>query len=194
MQIAGQAFRMMRNPPRTGENTTRGGPSLRLVTGDVETMPRPVRGANGLTIESGSKAPLSRAAEESMKRRRMEVARENHAASSLDADDARWVFAVLVSKVLDGGRAAILAPDRRRLLMVNAREMGLREFDANLVIAIVQDCVRTGHERLCPKTEARLAMVREAQPPLSIKLWQFVVAGVVAGSGIAGMVIMWLRG
>jgi len=165
-----------------------------LVTGDVESTPRPVRAANGLIIESGGKAPLSRAAEESMKRRRMEVARENHAASSLDADDARWVFAVLVSKVLDGGRAAILAPDRRRLLMVNAREMGLREFDANLVIAIVQDCVRTGHERLCPKTEARLAMVREAQPPLSIKLWQFVAAGVVAGSAIAGMVIMWLRG
>ena len=185
---------MMRNPPRTDENTTRSGPSLRLVTGDVEATQRSVRAVNALTIETSGKAALSRAAEESMKRRRMEVARENHAASSLDADDARWVFAVLVSKVLDGGRAAILAPDRRRLLMGNAKEMGLREFDANLVIAIVQDCVRTGHERLCPRTEARLAMVRVAQPPFTIQPWQFVVAGIVAGSAIAGMVIMWLRG
>lgn len=72
--------------------------------------------------------------------------------------------------------------------------MGLREFDANLVIAIVQDCVRTGHERLCPKTQARLAMVREARPQAGAKMWQFAVAAVLAGGAVAGMVIMWLRG
>ena len=193
MEIAGQAPSMMRNPPRNGENTARSGPALRLVTGDVDLPLRPVRAVNSLSVADRAPAP-SRAADESLKRRRMEVARENHAASSLDADDARWVFAVLVSKVLDGGRAAILAPERRALLMGNAKEIGLREFDANLVIAIVQDCVRTGHERLCPETQARLAMVREAHKPSSIKLWQFVAAGIVAGGAIAGMVIMWLRG
>ena len=185
---------MMRNPPWNGENAGRTGPSLRLVTGDVDSPQRTVRVVNALSVEGGASTKMSRAAEESMKRRRMEVARENHAASSLDADDSRWVFAVRVSKVLDGGRAAILAPERRALLMGNAREMGLREFDANLVIAIVQDCVRTGHERLCPKTEARLAMVREAHPPMSVKVWQFVAAGVVAGGAGAGMVIHWFRG
>src|SRR6185295_11957443 len=72
------------------------------------------------------------------------VRSENFAAASLDATDARWVLAVRASQSLEGGAAAILAPERRRRLISFALGMGLRAFDANLVIAIVQDAARCG--------------------------------------------------
>jgi hypothetical protein len=58
--------------------------------------------------------------------------------------DPRWVLAAAAMTALDGGRAAVLAPARRRRLMATAAAMGLREFDAALIIAIVQDAARRG--------------------------------------------------
>ncbi|MCA9298380.1 MAG: hypothetical protein KDA28_04900, partial [Phycisphaerales bacterium] len=67
------------------------------------------------------------------------VARENMAAASLEMMDARWIFAVQVSEALEGGKAALLRPDRRERLLRIANRLGLRHFDASLVIAMVQD-------------------------------------------------------
>ncbi len=64
---------------------------------------------------------------------------------------------------LQGGRAAILRPDDRRSLVTQAARMGLRPFDAALVIAIAQDAARSG-EALSGSPQDRLAMVR---PPSS---------------------------
>lgn len=75
---------------------------------------------------------------------RRAVAVENHAASAVDLDDARLRFASRVADTLDGGRAACLAPDKRRALVAAAVDKGLRPFDANLIIAIVQDAARRG--------------------------------------------------
>lgn len=72
---------------------------------------------------------------------RREVARENHQAA-LGADDARAAFAVEVARSIEGGRAALLRPEVRRSLVEAARGKGLRPFDANLIIAVVQDAVR----------------------------------------------------
>jgi len=62
----------------------------------------------------------------------------------LPPEDARWLFAVRVSGSLEGGKAALLTPTKRRDLIAAAVGTGLREFDANLVIAIVQDSARRG--------------------------------------------------
>jgi hypothetical protein len=72
------------------------------------------------------------------------VERENRSAAVLPADDARRIFGDHVARSLEGGRAAILRPDRRRLLVSRAATLGLRPFDANLIIAIVQDGARRG--------------------------------------------------
>lgn len=92
-----------------------------------------------------------------------QVRAANLDAARLDALDARWVLAVRTTMSLQGGRAAILRPDDRRSLVTQATRMGLRPFDAALVIAIAQDAARSG-EALSGSPQDRLAMVR---PPAS---------------------------
>lgn len=96
----------------------------------------------------------------------LKVEAENRAAARLSGFDARWVFAARTSQMLEGGRTALLTPDRRRRLVSLATTMGLRPFDAALIIAIVQDAARAG-EPLTRDAQDRLAMVRpvrEARP------------------------------
>jgi hypothetical protein len=86
----------------------------------------------------------------------------------MSALDARWVFAVQVAKEIElsgAPRAGVLAPERRRNLVSLATRLGLRQFDANLVIAIVQDGCRTGEGAgagLSREVSDRLTMVRSA--------------------------------
>lgn len=74
------------------------------------------------------------------------VAAENRAAAGLDPAAMREAFAAGVAAALDGGEAAILTPERRRRLVALADRLGIRAFDANLVIAVVQDRVRRGED------------------------------------------------
>lgn len=74
-------------------------------------------------------------------------ARADHLASTdldLLAADARFRFASHVARHLEGGKAAILRPERRDLLVAGAVREGILPFDANLVIALVQDATRRG--------------------------------------------------
>gem|GEM_PF-6657509 len=79
---------------------------------------------------------------------RERITRETvHAASlitGLSAADARVIFATQVQDCLEGGRAAILRPQRREELLALSHRMGFRPFDANLIIALVQDAARRG--------------------------------------------------
>jgi hypothetical protein len=79
------------------------------------------------------------------------AARAAHAV--LEPTDARWVLASRVSAALQGGRAAVLPPESRTRLMALGRRMGLRAFDCNLIIAIVQDHARCGGVGGEPRTE-----------------------------------------
>lgn len=60
------------------------------------------------------------------------------------AADARFRFASQVARHLEGGKAAILRPERRDHLIAGAVRDGILPFDANLVIALVQDATRRG--------------------------------------------------
>ncbi len=71
-----------------------------------------------------------------------EIVRENRVASlrtDLDPNDPRWVLAARTRNELQG---AALTADRRAKLLGVAYQLGMRPFDANLVIAIVQDEAR----------------------------------------------------
>lgn len=62
----------------------------------------------------------------------------------LEPGDARLVFAQAVAACIEGGTAALLRVEKRNALHKHARKLGLRVFDANLIIAIVQDAARRG--------------------------------------------------
>lgn len=126
--------------------------------------------------------------------RAIEVARANREASALDALDARWVLACRVSVQLEGGRAAILSSERRERLLVEAQRLGLRRFDANLIIAIVQDSARCGEPPLGITTADRLPLVREARPAedhtLSVPARILIAAA--AGGALAASLVHWV--
>jgi len=124
--------------------------------------------------------------------RRREAARENLLASTLQPEDVRAVFAAHVSRALDGGRAAILRPERRRELVAVGVKLGLREFDTNLLIAIVQDAAREGTPWRAADVQARLACVSPARPDARAGL--LAAAALAAGALIFVGLLTWLFG
>lgn len=72
--------------------------------------------------------------------------------------DPRWVLAVRTAELLEG---PILRPERREGLLRLGGALGLSLFDANLVLAIVQDQARRGYAPThCPAAgEMQLRMV-----------------------------------
>ena len=126
------------------------------------------------------------------------VAQENRSAAAMPASDARWVFAAAVAESLQGGMAAALPPDRRRRLLSLATRLRLRPFDANLVIAIIQDAARRGCPPLSGETEERLAMVPAAglgedQEWLG-RAMPWVFACVAMAFLLAVVMIRWIQG
>ena len=100
-----------------------------------------------------------------------------------DPVDPRWVLAVRTSEQLEG---SILTLEKRQKLVRLGRLMGLRPFDANLIIAIIQDQARRGRlPQDCPAAgEPQLAMVplpRRHSSPLSKARLALVIAAIAAG-------------
>jgi hypothetical protein len=78
-------------------------------------------------------------------RARQAVADENRAAAAnpgLSPSDPRWVLAARAYSQLQG---SALTWERRMQVMRTAKRLGVRPFDANLIIAIVQDKARRGN-------------------------------------------------
>lgn len=93
---------------------------------------------------------------------RKRIAEANRASAELPVEDARRIVATRIARALEGGRAAILTPDVRRSIVTEAKRMGLRPFDANLIIAIVQDRARCGDPLDQLGSDGRIRLVREA--------------------------------
>ena len=162
-------------------------PVLRLVGRDRPQTPVRVR----RTAPKPSREMLRAIASEN--------AAAGRAAQRLDATDARWVLAIRVAEAIEGGRAAILTPERRHRINRLAIKMGLREFDASLVMAIVQDAARTGElERsgLGEAVEQRLAMVRDPAGGSEVGSaipWWAVIATIALAAVLWLGAILWLE-
>lgn len=123
------------------------------------------------------------------------IARENRQAArnpTLEPTDPRWVLAVRTRTQLQG---AVLTPEKRERLMRLANLMGLRPFDANVVIAVVQDAARRG-EPLSSVTDS-LSVLPKADPSRhrqsGLLAWRWVVA--ILAALIANLLlIQWLTG
>lgn len=91
----------------------------------------------------GTEDPDSMASWRTARRARQEVIRANRAAADtrLDPADPRWVLAVRAYSQLQG---TTMTPERRDRVLRTAASLGVRPFDANVIIAIVQDRARRG--------------------------------------------------
>ncbi len=123
-----------------------------------------------------------------------QVRRANTASAAISPFDARWILAVRVSGELQGGRAAVLSPDARRRLIQSASGLGLRPFDANLVIAIVQDGARSGEGSLGSGVGGRLTLIPAGSTKRAreAELRRALVVAVLLGAAIAFMIAGWI--
>lgn len=159
---------MLRRDPQAG-------PILRLVGDEADTAP-PRPPASGPRSRPGPARPTLPQPDHAARRA---VARENQLAATVSPHDARWIFAVDTAASLEGGRAALLPAKSRQRLLARATSLGLRPFDANLVIAVVQDAQRDGRA-LSRQTQERLLLVRPADPVQDAAGTRFVVALILA--------------
>lgn len=154
------------------------------------------------TPVSGDPAPADPAAERSARlaeegsasQSRWAVWAETRGAATITPHDARWILAVRTSQMVQGRRAGIITPDARARLLSLASGLGLRPFDANLVIAIVQDGARRG-EPLDDQTRSRLTLVHPpAAPRIDAATWWAIVASLVLGGVLTMLAVRWLIG
>lgn len=124
---------------------------------------------------------------------RQAVAQENRMAvggGGLTPHDPRWVLAARAYSQLQG---ETLAPDRRERVMRTAQALGIRPFDANVIIAIVQD----GARRRQPLGAAQpmLQLLDRPAPPESARsIWTRWLGAVVLAVIANIMLIWWLIG
>lgn len=133
--------------------------------------------------------------------RRVEL--ENRSAASLTPEDARWILARRAAEAIEGGRAAILRPEVRARLLATGERLGLRPFDANLILAIVQDEARSGSSRavhqdhkLTAGAASRVSMVRPAfkdHPATVHRIWGRLAIACLCGCGLAILAIRWFQ-
>jgi len=148
-------------------------PTLRLVNPEEAGRPHasPGRDAAGqITRASPGRGTVLRAPSK-LEKHEERVARENRSAAGLSALDSRWVLAVQTVRELQGGRAAIITPEGRRRLMLVGNRLGLRPFDMNLVIAIVQDGARCGEDPLGASATDRLRLVAPDAEFADVPAW-----------------------
>lgn len=120
---------------------------------------------------------------------RLAIARENQAAAAnpaLNPTDPRWVLAAQTQAQLQG---ATLTPEHRQRLMKTAKAIGVRPFDANLIIAIVQDHARCGQS--LQNAHGVLAMVRQPRRRTHLgELRRWALAALAAIG--ASLLLIWL--
>jgi hypothetical protein len=116
-------------------------------------------------------------------------------ASGLDPNDPHWRLAMETSRRLDG---ATLAPERRLQLLGIARRLGVRPFDANVVIAMTQDRARRGEG-----LDGLDRLIRTAAPSSSDTLQRSTgtrllvaasAAAMIVGGIVGAVLIRWIEG
>jgi hypothetical protein len=123
-------------------------------------------------------------------RARQAVADENRAAAAnrgLSPTDPRWALAARAYSQLQG---SALTQERRVQVMRTARRLGVRPFDANLIIAIVQDQARRGHG-----LREAAGMITLIDPPKrrsAGSTWVRWASAVVCAAAANAFLIWWL--
>jgi len=116
------------------------------------------------------------------------VTEENQAAAGLETPtlDPRWHLATRAYAQLQQGP---LTPRHRERLVEEADGLGLRPFDASLIIAIAQDHARTG--RPLQEAEPTLMLVKPATPRSMSDLVRWTLASACA-LATTGFLLLWM--
>ncbi|MBL0922617.1 MAG: hypothetical protein IBJ10_10895 [Phycisphaerales bacterium] len=113
-------------------------------------------------------------------------------------DDPLRILAVRTAECLDGGRAAILRPERRRRLLRIAHMLGVGQFDAHLVFAIVQDNARRGAAPDAAVKDPRLNILAPPARRTRNGAWLWIVPQMLAALAIGAVMLLamirWLGG
>ncbi|MHC4810535.1 MAG: hypothetical protein ACYTEV_09230 [Planctomycetota bacterium] len=150
--------------------------------------PRPVDPAR--TLRPAGRGPRR---PEEEHRAAFAVTRENRQAAlrrDLDPTDPRWVLAVRVASQMEG---SLLTPERRARVMRTAHQLGIRPFDAGIVIAMVQDRLRRGGNlgELAPQLQM-LAVPITRRSATPIPIWaRFLLAITIATAAVL-LLVRWL--
>lgn len=124
-----------------------------------------------------------------------EVERENRQAShvtrELNEHDARIMFATRVATSLEGGQAAVLRPENRARLRQLANRMGIRDFDASLIVAIVQDAARRGEEHDSPRSRSMIGLLNNAGVSTPRELFWSIAVAILMASVLLMMLVRW---
>jgi len=128
---------------------------------------------------------------------RRRIALENRMAADapgLAPDSPHLRLAGRVAAALEG---ATLPPERRAAIVDHARTLGVHEFDAQLVIAVIQDRVRRGQslDDIIGPLEVLGRTAGTTRPPTFANL-RIVVVGTALGLAIGGamLLVRWLTG
>lgn len=122
------------------------------------------------------------------------VRRENRRAAfdpPMAADDPRWVLATRAWSQLEG---SVLTPDRRERVLATARRLGVQPFEANVIIAVVQD--RARRRGALAETLPTLALLGAApEPPIAARTIALRGAALLlAGVALAALLALWIAG
>ncbi|MEY2713694.1 MAG: hypothetical protein RIT24_37 [Planctomycetota bacterium] len=125
----------------------------------------------------------------------MLLARESGRERGFDPNDARWKLAEETQRALQG---TILAYEDRQRLLGLANKLGIRSFDANLILAVVQDRARRGESielaaetiEMIPRDAASAGLAPSPAPATDRAAW-LVVAVLIAMAADAAL-IAWL--
>jgi len=125
----------------------------------------------------------------------MLLARESGRERGFDPNDARWKLAEETQRALQG---TILAYEDRQRLLGLANKLGIRSFDANLILAVVQDRARRGESielaaetiEMIPRDAASAGLAPSPAPATDRAVW-LVVAVLIAMAADAAL-IAWL--
>ncbi len=120
---------------------------------------------------------------------RSAVQQENRSAAGITIPslDPRWQLASTAYSQLQEGP---LTPGQRSRLIDQASGMGLRTFDASLIIAIAQDHARTGRPLRDAAPTLDLVKMRTSSDRAGLR-WACAVASAVVATGL---LMLWMAG
>ena len=153
-----------------------------------------IRATSRLAVDRRPRAALDTRAERVFRQavaHEVLLARETARDRTFDPTDARWQLANETQRALQG---AVLAFEDRRRLLAMANRLGIRAFDANLILALVQDRARRGEPleaaaatiEMIPKPSARSAARRA---PDWMPIW---IVALMAAMAVDALLIAWM--
>ena len=148
-----------------------------------------IRATSRLNVDRRPHAAIDTRAERVFRRavaHEVLLARETARDKTFDPTDARWQLATETQRALQG---AVLAFEDRRRLLAMANRLGIRAFDANLILALVQDRARRGEPIEAAAETIGMIPVRAAEKRDWTPVWGMALLLAMA---IDALLVAWL--